>query len=504
MDMDAKYSQGALVTAEEMRLAEAAAMATGVPEEALMDAAGAGLAAELFRFLPRGRGAVIFAGKGHNAGDACAVAAHLLDAGWMVELRSVWPGAEWRPLAHKKWQAVRDRVTVAALEAALPPWADVLIDGLLGTGARGPLHGEMRVACVAMNRLRERHGLETFAIDLPSGLDPDTGSVDAAAVVADVTAALGFAKVGFVCPGAEDFTGRLAVVPLPGVSAPAVAAGRGALALPVDLCQLLPRRSFSMHKGQAGRVGIVAGSSGLTGAARLASMAACAAGGGLVTLFCPREVWPVLAATCPPEVMVKAVSSCLEVMDFHLDAIGIGPGMGQAPLPYLADLLMRDSRPVIVDADALNAMALGRISLAGRAGGARLLTPHPGEWSRLASAFGWAEVNELTESWRIDVLAKSARTKVHSPGCAPLYNTTGHPAMARGGMGDVLTGFLAASASQGMPLRDAAALGSWLLGRGAELALLAGETEASLTPTAVMRHATTGAFAELRRACSFS
>jgi NAD(P)H-hydrate epimerase len=99
----------------------------------------------------------------------------------------------------------------------------------------------------------------------------------------------------------------------------------------------------------------------------------------------------------------------------------------------------------------------------------------------------------------VDVLAKSARSVVYSPGQAPLYNTTGHPAMARGGMGDVLTGFLAAFAAQGMALRDATALGSWLLGRGAELALRAGETEASLSATAVMRQATTAGFAELRR-----
>lgn len=493
-----------LVTAAEMRALEAAAVAAGTTEEALMEEAGAGIAKVVRQFWPQPGAAIVFAGKGHNAGDACVLAGHLLDGGWSVELRAAWPETDWRPLALRKFHAVRDRVSMAPVESVVVPQARplLLIDGLLGTGAGGSLKSPVLEACRMMNRLRSQHFAETLAIDLPSGLDADTGKADDDAVVADLTVTLGYPKQGLVQAGAESRVGRLAVATLAPLGIPPNTDSRDRVITPAMLQPLLGPRSFSMHKGDAGRVGIVAGSRGLTGAARLASAAAVAAGGGLVTLFCPRDVYEILAAACPPEVMVRPVNSCTEVMEFSLDAIGVGPGIGSTPLPNLMALLRDDPRPMIVDADALNILAGCGISLRGRSGGARLLTPHPGELSRLAGAFApGAEkpAKALAATLDVTVLCKSSRSVVMETGRPAAFNTTGHPMMAKGGMGDVLTGFCATFAAQGMPLYDAACLGSWLLGFGAEQARLAdGDAPEAFTPSRLIEM-TAAAFGALRR-----
>ena len=275
---------------------------------------------------------------------------------------------------------------------------------------------------------------------------------------------------------------------------------------PAMLRPLLKRREFGMHKGQAGRVGLVAGSRGLTGAARLAATAAVAAGGGLVTLFCPHDVYDILAASCPPEVMVRPVHSCREVMAWHLDAVGIGPGMGPAPLSYMATQLANDPRPLVVDADALNAMAAHKIAPCGQGSGPRLLTPHPGELARLGETFGTPgrdPADALAALPGVTVLSKSARSVVVAAGEPRLINTTGHPMMAKGGFGDVLTGFCTTFAARGMGLRESAALGSWLLGHAAELARLKdGDAVESFTPSRLIEM-TGPALASLRSGAVF-
>jgi hydroxyethylthiazole kinase-like uncharacterized protein yjeF len=286
-------------------------------------------------------------------------------------------------------------------------------------------------------------------------------------------------------PGAEDFTGRIVHVPL-ALPWPDNCEARAQCVTPPLLRPLLPRRPFSMHKGQAGRVGILAGSRGLTGAARLAAAGAVAAGAGLVTLFCPHEVYEILAASCPPEIMVRPVHSCCEVMAWNLDAIGVGPGLGPTPPPCLVNLMRDDLRPVVVDADALNAMAAHGVSLSGRTGGPRLLTPHPGELTRLTARFcPGGRAASLALQMNAVVLSKSARSVVVSAEAPDLYNPTGHPMLAKGGFGDVLTGFCTAFAAQGMDLRAAAALGSWLLGDATRWA--DGAEETGYTPSRLLQ-----------------
>ncbi|MDB6133121.1 MAG: Bifunctional NAD(P)H-hydrate repair enzyme [Verrucomicrobiales bacterium] len=493
-----------IVTAAEMRGLEEEAIAAGISEESLMDDAGAGMARFVRRIFPKLATAVVFAGKGHNAGDAFVLAGHLLDAGWRVNVRLAWPREELRPLAAAKLEAIQSRVKFQPLDSSdIPSGRLLLLDGILGIGAGGELRGPAADAVRAVNALRAKSGAHTLAIDLPSGLGSSTP------VLADVTMTLGWPKEELFADEAAACTGRLIHVPLAKLSAPGDTADRDRLVTAPSLRTALPERPlFSKHKGESGRVGIVAGSLGLTGAARLTSTAASLMGGGLVTLFCPHSIYPILAAACPPEVMVRPVSSCLEVRDFQLDAIGIGPGMGSAPLPYLTELLFHDPRPVIIDADALNALASGPWLANGTAAfaGPRLLTPHPGELARLIKAWkpDWGtaprreQAKAFTDAFPVTLLAKSARSLVVEKGLPAAWNSTGHPLMARGGMGDVLTGFLTTFAAQGMPLHQAAALGSWVLGRGAELYHRAtGFTEPG-TASEVMAFAAGHAMAELR------
>ena len=500
---------GALVSVAEMRALEAAAMAAGTPEESLMAEAGAGLARVALTLVPGPGHAVIFAGKGHNAGDAFVMAADLIAAGWHCEVRAVWPEEAWRPLTRRMHAAVAESLTLVPLDAppAEPP--TLIVDGLLGIGAAGPLEGGMRAACRALNALREATGAPVLAVDLPSGLDADSGEADPDAVIADVTVTLGHPKTGLCAPGAEHHVGRLAVVPLTAAPLPPYCEDRAVVLTPPLLRSWLPGpRGFGMHKGQAGRAGILAGSRGLTGAARLASTAASLAGAGLVTLFCPDDVWPVLATACPPEVMVRGVRSCREIMEANLDAVAAGPGLGPAPVPDLLTLLRDDPRPMLLDADALNAAsALPDGARLWPAAGPRLLTPHPGEMARLLARFApdlsgkppAVQAQELAARTGAVVLLKGARSCIAAPGLPVLFNASGHPAMARGGMGDVLAGLAVAFMAGGMEPRRAAALASWLIGAGAESWLRRhGNAVEALTASAVLRHACLRALPALR------
>ena len=502
-------SYAPLVTAAGMRCLEERAFATGITDETLMEEAGAGIAEYVGKWLPEPGAAVVFAGKGHNAGDAFVLAGHLGEVGWTVQIRLAWPEAELRPLAAEKLSAIRQQVTFAELESLAVPSGRplLLVDGLLGIGTRGSLRGVAATAVRTINLLRQREHALTLAVDLPSGLGGDPEPV-----AADVTVTLGFPKDLLFKDEAAASVGRIIRVPLAGLGQPDDAGTRDLLVTAAGLRPGLPSRpGFAKHKGQSGRIGILAGSTGLTGAARLASQAAVLMGGGLVTLFCPRTVYEVLAASCPAEVMVRPVISCAEVADFPLDALGVGPGMGAVPLPLFSNLLWNFPHPMIVDADALNllATARGRGQRETTFAGPRLLTPHPGELARLIKsvlpdkqhAARREQAEALADALGTTVLAKSARSFVVQPGRPAAWNGTGHPLMARGGMGDVLTGFLTVFAAQGMPLYEAAALGSWLLGRGAELYHAATGFEEPGVASEVMRYAAGPAMAELRAGC---
>ncbi len=493
-----------ILSCEQMRAMEERVFATGVEPEALMDRAGAGIAGAVRQFFPGPGTCVVYNGKGHNSGDGLVAARHLADAGWKIALRFVSGRDELSPLTAKKLAEFEKSTPGGAIidpDVTTTERPLVQLDGLLGIGARGPLRPAFRELTVEMNRRRAEDGAFTFAIDIPTGLNGDTGEADEGAVRADFTTIIACAKSGLVADSAIDHTGRLIVVPLPeltpdgGSGIPAESGEEGLeerLLTAPGLAPLLPPRDFSAYKNRMGHVGIVAGSVGFTGAAVMASAAAVRAGAGLVTLFAPDTLHPILAVAAPPEVMVHPVKSYLEAESFGLDVLAVGPGLGRGHRDDVLRLINKAHLPVVVDADALNILATENIARLKRCPAPRLLTPHPGEMARLVSARYPSRLDQavdFAETFPVTLLLKGARTVITEAGRPAAYNTTGGPGLASGGMGDVLTGVCAALAGQGLPFYDAACLGIWLVGRATEIAVFGGdESEQSFSATGVIAH----------------
>ncbi len=472
-----------------MRAAEKRAFAAGATAGALMEEAGAGIARALAKFFPEPGRCVVFAGKGHNAGDAFVAARRLAALGWAIETRLAYPRSKLSKLTAKKLRELR-----AAKPPAVGTGLTIVLDGLLGLGARPPLREPIRAACREINAWRTR--ARVIAIDLPTGLDGDSGATDEDCVIADFTITVGFAKAGLLADAALDFVGRLEVIPLAALQSGARSAE---LAIPQTLGPLLPRRQYSAYKNQFGRIGIVAGSRGFTGAALLCSLGALRAGAGLVELFVLEEIYEIIAAAAAPEVMVKPVKSYAKLLEEPIDVWAVGPGLGKAWAKEIRTLIRDAERPMVVDADGLNILA-EKIDTLLKARGPRLLTPHPGEMKRLfpakkKSRADWAA--KFCRTYDVALLLKGSRTIVAERGAPLSYNPTGTPAMATGGMGDVLTGVCAGLLGSQLLPNDAARVGAWVCGRAAELALSHGDaSEESLLPTDVLGHLG-GAFREL-------
>ncbi len=455
-----------LVTCQQMSAAESRLFSTGVSPEPYMDEAGRKCSLAIRQFFPTPATAEIFCGKGNNGGDALVVAYWLKRWGWKTNLHFSDGTEQISELARRKLEQYRE-----VPDPLLDPGSreTIAVDGLLGIGASGALRGGIRDQADRMNALRHSDWAACFAIDIPTGLNGDTGEAYEGAVKADYTLTICQPKVGFVADSAVNFVGRLVEIPL---DIP-VSDGNPAVQLlfPSNLQPRLNRRPFDTHKGSAGRVTIIAGSSGLTGAAALAALGASRSGAGLVTVCVPRDIYPIVASQCPAEVMVQPIDSISDINFSGADVFAVGPGLGANVSDDLVDLIRKSPTPMIVDADALNALASRSICPSALPEN-RLLTPHPGELGRLTNHTGdrVSLTRQLADEWEVTLLHKGARTVIASPHHSTELNTTGHPGMASGGMGDVLTGACAAIAAQGIGLHDAACLGSWLLGRSAELA----------------------------------
>lgn len=496
-----------VLTVAEMKALEARAFADGTSPEALMEEAGEQIAAAVTQFIGRAGICVAYYGKGHNGGDALVAARQLAARGWKIHLKPAAAEADCAPLTRQKLAevAVWDSGPELPQPEQMHGLPLVLLDGLLGIGARGPLTEPIAALAREINRRRATSHARTFALDVPTGLDADTGEADPACVLADFTLAIGFVKQGILADRAAAAVGRLAVLPLAAFSA-----RRGSTPLTasigtaLDLAPLLPPRRNDLHKGDCGRVGIVAGSLGYTGAAILCAEAAVRSGAGLVTLYVTPDIHAIVAGRVSPEVMVQPVTSYLPVADGRHDVVAAGPGLGRARAEEILWLIKRLLCPMIVDADALNALAT-QVDALRSCAGERLLTPHPGEMLRLDPSSEnrprRETVHAFTERFPVTLLLKGSRTLVGQLGVLFSYNTTGTPGMATGGMGDVLTGVCAGLAAQKLNLYAAARVGAWLCGRAAELALLrGGQSEESLTPSDVLAQLG-GAFRDLRARC---
>ena len=218
--------------------------------------------------------------------------------------------------------------------------------------ANPPLREPIRGACREINSLG-RNGACIFAVDLPSGLNGETGEADEACVVANCTVTIGSAKSGLVADAALDFVGRLEVVVLDDLRLDEFPFDQE-VSIPQSLRACLPPRKFSSYKNQFGRIGIVAGSRGFTGAALMCSSGALRAGAGLVELFVPENIYEIVASAAAPEVMVKPVRSYARLLEEPMDVWAVGPGLGQTHAAAILRLIREAKQPMVIDADGLN------------------------------------------------------------------------------------------------------------------------------------------------------
>jgi NAD(P)H-hydrate epimerase len=445
----------------------------GIPERVLMETAGRAAALVLDRIFPRGRVAVA-AGSGNNGGDALVLARVLRAWGRDVTVVSAGTRAPDPALAHGLSLAVEP--AEAAAEAF--PAADVLVDGILGTGSQGAPRPPADAAIEALNAA----GRPILALDLPSGVDGETGNVDGESVRAEVTVTFGWPKIGLMFHPARARCGRLVAVEIGFPPFAPEGPDAAALITPDWAAAHLPRRPPSAHKGTSGRLLILAGTEGMAGAAALAGRAAQRAGAGLVRIASAASNRVVLQSTVPEATFVdRTALDAQDVATMH--ALLAGPGIGTDDGAHHAlehALALTRGRPVAFDADAINLFArepawLQRIASERDV----IVTPHPMELARLMDTSVQDITNDAVAAARAAadrydcaVLLKGQPSLVASPRHPLLVNTTGSSDLAAAGMGDQLSGVVGALLAAGMSAREAGAVALFYAGRAADLAEL--------------------------------
>jgi ADP-dependent NAD(P)H-hydrate dehydratase / NAD(P)H-hydrate epimerase len=481
---------GRVTTSEAIAL-EKRVIAAGLSEETLLELAGTALGHSIGRFFTASGTAIGYLGKGHNAADTLIALGILRDHyGWDIAIRPAFPISSCAPLTQRVWTALGAK-TISAPESlsTCPARPLLLLDGLLGLGAAGPLRPPLRQWVDEMNSLRHRAGARIAAIDVPTGIDPDTGLGAEDAVHADITFMIANAKSGLLQAHAAAATGALAIVPVSALTAPLSRLQE--LISPQTLSHGKAPRPFDFHKGQAGRVGLLVGSERYVGAAVLAATGALRGGAGLVTLLVPPTIQTLVQSACPPEIIVRVLEDPLKILLHPFDALVLGCGLD--PIDPTAEnallaLIQQTRVPTVIDAALLNLVAR-RDALASLTD-QHILTPHPGEFARLvpdlAALPREIAIRRFAAQIPSTVLLKGSRTLVTLRG-EPLWcNSTGCPAMATGGQGDLLAGVIAAILASGQPHIQAACLGAWICGRSAEIALQQHHlSEESLTPSDV-------------------
>lgn len=484
-----------LPTSEEMvALDRRAAEEFGVPTLTLMEAAGRRVAEAAARMVEGGSPrVVVLAGKGNNGGDGLVAARVMVAAGWRAVVLLLARDADVAGDAGTNLTiARRAGVEIANLDSTSVPGlrptlagADLVVDAIFGTGFQGPVVGLTAKAIDAINTC----GRPVLAVDIPSGVNGDTGAVEGSAVRATATVTMGLPKTGLALyPGAE-YAGQVWVAEVGHPQRLINAAGiptRLVTQAMVDAA--VPLRRPDAHKGSYGRVLVVAGAVGYTGAAVLATLGALRSGAGLVTVAVPSAIYPTIASSViegmpvpladEEGALAAAAADQIHELAGAADVVACGPGLSRLPGPraVVRRLLAECAVPLVLDADALNCLAGSTADLV-HAKGPVVLTPHPGEMARLIDASP-ADVQRhrlqvarvAAERFRAVVVLKGARTVVADPAGEACVIPTGNPAMASGGMGDVLTGAIAGLIGQGLPPMTAAWVGAYLHGLAGDLA----------------------------------
>jgi hydroxyethylthiazole kinase-like uncharacterized protein yjeF len=501
-----------LAYTQQMRDLEAAAVAAGQTWAGLMEQAGTGVAQEILAQLDdaHARRALILVGPGNNGGDALVVARHLAQAGLQLQLYL------WRRIYRDddlNWQLCRQLGLPETFAADDPEQdtlvhllqsADYVVDGLLGMGTQRPVADLLAAIVQTVNRVRAaRPDLQIVSIDLPTGIQSDSGAVLDHAIRADLTVATGLAKRGLLCQPGRSYAGRIALAPIQLVAEHVEAI----MSETIDSAlasRLLPARPADSHKGTYGKAMVVAGSILYPGAAILASAAAARVGAGIVTLASGRSV--LLTPGRIPEVTLRPLPESDGVLNEaaadevlkHLDgyrALLVGPGLGSEPptREFIKRLLAiepprhrsgigfrlasgqeqplsTDTRPdlppTVLDADALNHLSNLDAWWEHVPAGRCVLTPHPGEMKRLLALESFDDpvklASEAAERWQQIVVLKGATTIIADPSGRTVLHDAANPALATAGTGDVLAGAIVGLLAQGVAPFDAAALGVYL------------------------------------------
>jgi NAD(P)H-hydrate epimerase len=452
----------ALYDAAQVRDLDARLIAGGVCGFDLMQRAAHATWRALRRRWPETGVLTVLAGRGNNAGDGYLIAALALKAGWQVQVLAVGdPTALTGDAASAHGQALAAGVVVQSW--AGQPLTGVVLDALLGTG----LNGDVRPPYVAAIEAINASGLPVVAVDIPSGLSADTGRTLGAAVCADLTVTFIGLKIGQFTGDAADLMGELVFDDLQ--ADPAIVAQAAFTAIHLDTFNLprLAPRPPTAHKGMYGRVLVIGGDHGFGGAALLTAQSTLRSGAGMVTLATRAEHVPA-ALVRFPEVMSAAISSAnqLRALIEPASVLVVGPGLGQASWGRsLLSAAASAERPQVWDADALNQLAQGLATLPQGS----VITPHPGEAARLlgistqqVQADRPAAARALAGKFNAVCVLKGAGSLIADADGHLAVCDRGHPAMATGGLGDVLAGLIGALMAQKMKPFDAACLAVWL------------------------------------------
>lgn len=479
-----------LLTREQMRAFDAAAIEAGVPSVVLMENAGKNAAAVIAEHLEESGGtrALVLAGPGNNGGDGYVVARHLAADGFDVRVLSTTaPDALRGDAQHQAaaWRAVGgtvedvsgdDGMTIVRDALSELDDGDVAIDALLGTGLDRPVRGRIGDVIAAVDDA----GVDVVALDVPSGIDANTGAVLGVAIRAVLTVTFAHLKCGLFTSTGAEHAGVVERVDI-GVpdDLPESVESAAWVVESDDVAEHVSFRSVSTHKNKAGHVVVVAGSPGKIGAALLVARGALRAGAGLCTLASRPEAATALEQRVLEEMTARIdparVEASLDEVLARANAVVIGPGLGLDDVAHaiVQHVVMNWDGVKVVDADALSCIAERGLDLT-KARGQLVLTPHPGEMGRLLKiSAGDVETDRfsaLERAVRLTgavVLLKGPRTLIGAPGEAPLVNASGTPALATAGSGDVLAGVLGALCCS-MPPRAAAMTAAHVHGLAAE------------------------------------
>ena len=501
-----------LATTEQMReLDRQAIQERGIPSIDLMERAAEGVAKAALELLPERPGkcrAAVFCGAGNNGGDGIAAARLLFLAGVRVRAFLVGQYEKLTP------DALEETGRLSECGVELEPfdpedlfqtsWArssHVLVDAIFGVGLSREIAPDSRFAA-AIRLINECWGA-VVAADIASGVEADTGRVLGCAVKADRTITFTYKKIGQAVGDGALLSGRVDVLDI-GIPAD-LASG---VVCPVQSVEAefvkaaLPPRKPDGHKGDFGKLLVIGGAVGYTGAPYLTASAAARSGCGLVFLGVPESIWAVEAAKCAsampfplPEkqglLSYKALQKIQEKLS-ACDVLALGPGLGRSEqvTRLVCELLRETEKPVVLDADGINALVGHMDVLDARRGRVTILTPHDGEFARIGGELAHGDrvraAREFAAAHGCVLVLKGHRTVTATPAGNVLVNTTGNSGLAKGGSGDVLTGVIASLLAQGATAAQAAAAGVWIHGKAGDIAALT-ETAYGMTMEDVIR-----------------